>query len=158
MALKNAGCIEIKFGVETGSNELLAKMHKGGEVTAECAEKAIRLTKSYEIDVKLFIITGLPGETDVTHNETKEFLEKLYQDKQIDRVSLLRYTPLAGSHIYDNPDQFGINSSTLGIDTFQKTRLYRDSYDWWSDSSIMGKCETWYNDMRKFIDERWKDK
>lgn len=75
--LKRAGCIEIKFGVETGSEQLLQAMHKGKDVTVECAENTIRLTKQYGINVKPFIITGLPEETDETHNQTKQFLENV---------------------------------------------------------------------------------
>ena len=158
IALKKAGCIEIKFGVETGSNELLRQMHKGDTVTVECAENAIRRTKDFGIKVKLFIITGLPGENENTHTETKKFLEKMYQEKLVDRVSLLRYTPLAGSHIYDHPNRFGVNKKMLNIATFEKTRLYKESFDWWVDRNRYKKCNKWYEDMQKFIETRWGDK
>lgn len=154
-ALKNAGCIEIKFGVETGSDELLTKLNKS--TTVACAEEAIEKTYNIGISVKLFIITGLPFETDDTHIQTKEFLEKMHQKKYVSRVSLLRYTPLAGSHIYDNPDKFGIKRSELGSKTFEKTKLYRDSYDWWSDKERLKKCDQWYEDMDRFINARWED-
>lgn len=155
--LKKAGCIEIKFGVETGSNELLKQMHKGENVTVECAENAIRSTKDFGIGVKLFIITGLPGETDKTHSETKTFLDKMYNEGLVDRVSLLRYTPLAGSYIYDYPEEFGVNRKVLNISTFEKTRLYKQSHDWWIDRYRFKKCEKWYDEMQKFIEERWGD-
>lgn len=150
-ALKNSGCIEIKFGVETGSDELLKKMNK--RETVADAERAIVETKKYGIGVKLFIITGLPFETDATHQETKDFLIKM--KSCIDRVSLLRYTPLAGSYIYDQPEKFGIRKSTLTTANFEKTRLYRNSYDWWQEKQRYKNCERWYNDMKKFIEENW---
>lgn len=155
LALRNAGCIEIKFGVETGSDELLQKMQKG--VTIAHAEQAIRQTKEYGINVKLFIITGLPFETDSTHNETKTFLERMHSEKLIDRISLLRYTPLAGSYIYDHPETYGVKKSMLTTKNFSKVSLYRKSYNWWTEKGRYEKCERWYKDMQNFIDERWSD-
>lgn len=152
-ALKKSGCIEIKFGVETGSDELLKKLNKG--ITVAYAENAIKKTYDIGISVKLFIITGLPFETDDTHNQTKEFLRKMH--KYVKRVSLLRYTPLAGSYIYDNPEKFGIKRSELGSKTFEKTKLYRDSHDWWIEKERLKKCDEWYDDMNRFINGYWND-
>lgn len=130
-------------------------MNKGE--TVKQAEDAIRMTKNYGINVKLFIITGLPFESNDTHRQTKEFLDKMYLDKLVDRISLLRFTPLAGSYIYSQPDQFEVNKSSLGSKNFSKVSLYRKSSDWWTDKTRFKDCERWYKDMRKFIDERWSD-
>lgn len=154
-ALYNAGCIEIKFGVETGSDELLKRMNKG-ETVAD-AENAIKKTKEYGINVKLFIITGLPFEDDITHEETKAFLERMYSAGFVDRISLLRYTPLAGSYIYSQPNAFGVKKSMLVSKNFNKVSLYRKSHDWWLDKDRYKNCERWYRDMKKFIDDRWDD-
>ena len=153
--LSKAGCIEIKFGIETGSNELLSKMKKG--ITIEMAEEAIRKTKEQGIGVKLFIITGLPGESDKTHKETVDFLKKMKNENLVNRVSLLRYTPLAGSYIYDYPDKFGINRHALKIENFDKMFLYKKSYDWWNDRQRLKKCNNWYDDIQKVIEENWGD-
>lgn len=155
-ALNKSGCIEIKFGIETGSNELLKKMNKGVTITE--AEEAIRKTKEYGIKVKLFIITGLPFENNTTHNETKRFLEKMHSEKLVDRVSLLRYSPLAGSYIYAQPEQFGVKRNVLTSRNFRRVRLYQNSFDWWADKSRYKDCERWYKEMKKFIDEQWGDK
>lgn len=152
-ALKNSGCIEIKFGIETGSDQLLRAMQKG--TTVEKAEYAIKLTKSHNIGVKLFIITGLPGETDDTHNETKNFLSKMRNNDLVDRVSLLRYTPLPGSYIYENANNFGINKERLSIDSFSKMHLYKNSNNWWKDDGRFEKCNEWYSEMRELIDNYW---
>lgn len=153
--LKNAGCIEIKFGIETGSDRLLTEMRKN--ITVAKAEEAIRKTKSKGIMVKVFIITGLPGETDDTHNETKAFLERMYNEELIDRVSLLRYTPLAGSYIFNNPHKYKINNRALQIKNFDKMRLYRKSYDWWTERGRWEKCNEWYEDMSTFINDKWSE-
>lgn len=152
-ALRNAGCIEIKFGAETGSNELLTKMKKG--VTVSQIENAIRMTKSKGISVKLFLITGLPGETDTTHNETIEFLERMKDN--IDRVSLLRYTPLAGSNIYENPQLYGIDKTKIGVEHFNKMSLYRKSHNWWINTTVKENCDRWFNEMTAVIEKHWNE-
>lgn len=154
-ALRNSGCIEIKFGVETGSDELLKKMNKG--VTVQNAENAIRKTKEYGINVKVFIITGLPNESDKTHKETQEFLQRMAEEKLIDRISLLRFAPLAGSYIYAQPNKFEICKNRLTAENFDKVSLYRESYDWWLDQKRFSECEKWYEDMKEFIAQYWSD-
>lgn len=153
--LQRAGCIEIKFGLETGSNDLLKSMSK--QITVEMAEEAIRRTKEHGIGTKLFIITGLPGETDETHKETIIFLKKMKEMDLVDRVSLLRYTPLAGSYIYDHPDKFGINGKELNKDNFRNMHLYLKSHNWWSDKDVYEKCNKWYREMQEVIDQNWRD-
>lgn len=153
--LQKAGCIEIKFGIETGSNDLLLKMQKG--ITIEMAEKVIQKTKAHGIGVKLFIITGLPEENEKDHIETIRFLEKMKKEGIVDRVSLLRYTPLAGSYIYDHPENYGINSQELKTDNFDKMYLYERSYNWWNDERRLMICDKWYNEIQTLIDKNWGD-
>ena len=152
-ALVNAGCIEIKFGLETGSDTLLEKMHKGTDV--KTARKAIQDTFEKGIMVKVFIITGLPFENDDTHKETKAFLEEMKD--MISRISLLRFTPLAGSYIYEHPEEFGIDSKKIGVENFDKMSLYRQSTDWWIDPKRKEDCQRWYEDLRGFINSNWPD-
>lgn len=75
----------------------------------------------------------------------------------VERVSLLRYTPLAGSYIYDNPSRFGINNKVLKIENFDKMSLYRKSHDWWIDKKRLEECNKWYEDLQNFIEDKWKN-
>lgn len=81
----------------------------------------------------------------------------MYEKGYIDRILLLRYTPLAGSHIYAQPNEYGVKSSSLNRKNFDKVSLYRNSYDWWTDKKRYKNCQRWYEDMSKFIEERWSD-
>lgn len=73
LRMKEAGCYEIAFGVETGSQPLLDSVGKGN--TTEINTRAIRLTKQAGIRATALIMVGNPGETDNTVRETKKFLE-----------------------------------------------------------------------------------
>ena len=81
----------------------------------------------------------------------------MHEEQLVDRVSLLRFTPLAGSEIYKNPDRYGINPSTLSVENFDKTYLYRDSFNWWNSEEMKQKRDCWFNDMKGLIDKFWPD-
>jgi radical SAM superfamily enzyme YgiQ (UPF0313 family) len=150
--LVNSGCIEIKFGIETGSDELLNFMNKG--CTSEQCRDAITKTHEKGITVKVFIISGLPGETEKTHNATKALLSEL-NTRYIRSVSLLKFVPLPGSHIWNNPEKFGIKSNSLnrsGEDAFQ---LYRSSTDWWIDNDRYKLYEKFHTEMQNHILSIW---
>lgn len=110
-ALKKANCIELKFGLETGSDKMMKLMNK--QTTCTQAIKALKLCKKYEIKAKLFLIHGFPGENFETTIETINFLKE--NKEFIDRISLFRWAPLPGSYVYDNPKKFGIDIKKLSF-------------------------------------------
>lgn len=152
LALKKAQCLEIKFGVETGSNKILSKMNKG--FCAEDAKRVLRLTKKYGIGTKAFIITGLPGEDDATNRETKEFLKELGKET-IDRISLLRFVPLPGSAIFDNPEKYGIRSSIKTEMDYKCYKLYSGETNWWIDEEDFERRNRIYEDIKEFMSNIW---
>jgi anaerobic magnesium-protoporphyrin IX monomethyl ester cyclase len=72
--LKDAGCYEISFGIETGSPLLLEKMGKENDI--ETSEKAIYLAKKVGIKVTALIIIGNIGESEKTVEDTINFLRR----------------------------------------------------------------------------------
>lgn len=68
MKMKEAGCVEINFGIESGSNEILSKVHKG--FTTDMAKKAIATAKKAGFKTGAFYIIGHPYETHSTIKET----------------------------------------------------------------------------------------
>lgn len=153
-ALREAGCLEIKFGIETGSDTILEKMNKGFNI--ETTKKIINLVKEYDIGVKAFIITGLPGETEETNKETERFLEEMGTEK-IDRISLLRFVPLPGSHIYQNPEEYGIRKDIRDknkID-YKNYKLYNGDTNWWIDNEEYERRNKIYNHIREFMLNKW---
>ena len=94
--LKASGCIEIKYGVETGSQILLNKMNK--KITIEEIKKAFYLTKKVGLKTKALIMHGYPGENMKTTEETIHLLEELKE--YIGRIGLTYFTYLPGAPIY----------------------------------------------------------
>lgn len=151
-ALKGSGCLEIKFGIETGSNKILKEMKKG--FTAEEAKAAIELVRSYDIGVKAFIITGLPGEDDNTNRETEDFLKEMGKEK-INRISLLRFVPLPGSHIFENPKNYGINKNIKETIDYSCYKLYDGETNWWEKEEDFIKRNEIYEHIKTFMLGIW---
>ncbi|MEK7483734.1 MAG: radical SAM protein [Planctomycetota bacterium] len=92
--MKKAGCWEISFGLETGSNELLKKMDKAAEV--ERSEKAIQWTADAGIRSKGLFMLGYPGEDQQSIQATKDFIRRI----PMTIMNLSKFTPYPGSPIY----------------------------------------------------------
>ena len=94
--LKNSGCIEIKYGVESGSQKMLDLMNK--KITVSEIKNAFNLTKDVGINAKALIMHGFPKEDINTTKETIALLEDLKMC--ISRIGLTYFTYLPGSPIY----------------------------------------------------------
>ena len=92
--MKKAGCWQICFGLESGSDEMLQKM--GKQTQAAQGEQAARWTSEAGIRVKGLFMLGFPGETAGTVQTTKEFIGRL----PMDILNLSKFTPYPGSAIY----------------------------------------------------------
>ena len=73
-----AGCWEISYGVESGSQRLLDVIKK--DFTLEQVEQAFQWTKDRGISIRAFFMLGLPTETERESLETINFAKKLDAD------------------------------------------------------------------------------
>ena len=73
-----AGCWFLSWGIESGSEEILKRAHKG--ISLEKVERALRWSKKAGIKNWGYFIIGLPGETEATIRETIDFAKKLPLD------------------------------------------------------------------------------
>jgi len=74
-AMKQAGCWQISYGVESGVQRLLDLINKGEKL--EDMEKAFTLTKKVGITIRGFFMLGLPTETYQESLQTINFAKKL---------------------------------------------------------------------------------
>jgi radical SAM superfamily enzyme YgiQ (UPF0313 family) len=92
--MKRAGCWQISFGLETGSDEMLRKMDKSARV--ERSEQAVRWTAEAGIRVKGLFMLGYPGETRASIELTKQFVRRI----PMTIMNLTKFTPYPGSPVY----------------------------------------------------------
>lgn len=146
-----AGCIEIKFGIESGSDRMLKAM--GKNISLDQIYNAINITHSIGIKVKIFLIHGYPGENMETTVETIRLLEKM--SLKIERVSLFRFAPLPGSYVYNNYLANGLLISNSS-DDWNKSHIHHNHYHWWGtekDFDILSKS---FKRLDKFISDHWE--
>jgi radical SAM superfamily enzyme YgiQ (UPF0313 family) len=93
-----AGCIQVRFGVESGSNRVLREIRKG--FTIEQAYAAVRLALKHIPSVHASFIWGFPFETLDECRETVAWAERL-QEEGCTVLSFL-LSPLPNSEIFRN--------------------------------------------------------
>lgn len=93
--MKEAGCIRVFFGIESGNDRILTLMKK--QITKNQAEKAVRIAKSVGLRVGAFFIIGYPGESDSTILDTVRFASKL----TLDYISFTLPYPIPGTPLFE---------------------------------------------------------
>ncbi|MEW5694048.1 MAG: radical SAM protein, partial [Candidatus Hydrogenedentota bacterium] len=106
------GCRIICFGIETGSQRVLDIVKKGGTVGLN--RNAIKMAKSVGLKVKLFVMVGLPGETEDDINRTIEFVRECDPDT----VDCYITTPYPYTELWDDADKFGIKIKSFDWDSY----------------------------------------
>ena len=100
--LYDAGCREISFGIESGSQKILNIVNKG--VTVKQNRLAIQNAKKAGLTVKAFLMIGAPGETRETVEETKQFMK----EADPDQYTLFTFVPLPGCEAWKDPEKYGV--------------------------------------------------
>ena len=123
LTMKEAGCVFILYGFETGSQTMLDRMNK--KITIEQSWNAFKMTEDIGIDARGNLIIGHPGENRQTLMESLNFQKKRFHylmdkckthpekemflddiKKRFSTVSLC--TPYPGSQIYaENKGKIG---------------------------------------------------
>jgi len=93
--MKEAGCIFIGYGIESGSQKLLDRMKK--RVTVQQAKDAILLTQKYLGWADCSFIVGMPGEDRETIQETIDFCKSINLKPEV----IFFATPYPGTELYD---------------------------------------------------------
>ena len=99
-----AGCREVGIGFESADDNILKIVNKAGKATTNMHADAVKMIQKAGMKAKIYIITGLPGETEESINAVKQFVIDLKPDKWI--VSL--FTPYPGTPIFKNPEFYGV--------------------------------------------------
>jgi radical SAM superfamily enzyme YgiQ (UPF0313 family) len=104
--MKNAGCVSISYGFESGSPRLLKSMNK--IATIEKMEQAIEVSRKYGMMLPVSFIIGMPGEDDGSCSETVEFCVR----NEIPLKSIMFATPYPGTQLFE----FAVSSGRIRKD------------------------------------------
>ncbi len=93
--MRDAGCITVWFGVESGSEKVLAQMHK--KINPEMVRSAFKTAQKAGLMTIASAVIGFPGETEETAWETINFINSLNPDD----IGFYVATPYPGTPMYE---------------------------------------------------------
>jgi len=101
-AMKEAGCDELCFGIESPEQAVLDKSNK--KMKIEKAYTTLAAARAKGIKTRIFLIIGLPGQnTDVADN-----MIAFIKEARPDAVDLSTFVPFPGCDIYEHPDAYNV--------------------------------------------------
>lgn len=101
-AMKKAGCTDVFYGFESGSERILKDVNKG--ITKEQIREAVKLTKKAGLVASGSFIIGLPEESKETIEETVKFAISL----KADYVQFAIAAPFPGTALYEQVKREGL--------------------------------------------------
>jgi len=117
--MAEAGCVQIQYGVESGSQRVLNMMKKGYRVNV--AERVLRDTASTGMRTLANFMFGFPGESEEDHKMTLEFLRRncsaftsVNPSESLTGISELSY-------IYKQPEEFGVATPIVDAERWATT-------------------------------------
>lgn len=117
--MKQSGCYQLAFGIESGSEKVLKRANK--QLSLKKVEEVVNLTAKVGIEAHGFFIIGLPGENKESVIQTINLAKKL----PFCSATFPLLTPLPGTEIFDlylkQKDMKSINWSEINYHTAQYT-------------------------------------
>ncbi len=110
--MKQSGCQEVAFGIESLEQKVLDKNQKGTNLSQ--INEAMKNTKLAGLDSRLYFMIGLPGEPQGFSDRLYQFIDKARPDS----VVISTFVPYPGTPIYNNPDKWGIKIKDVKFDKY----------------------------------------
>lgn len=145
-AMRDAGCKNITFGFESGSDRILGLMNK--RTTAVANLRAAKLVTEAGMIVRGQLIVGFPGETDESIAET----EALINSAPVTKWGLHAFVPLPGSDTWRYPEKYGLVIDKDGETFTEGYHTIGMPGEWakvWSDKTL-----EWLAHLRQVAAER----
>lgn len=115
--MKRSGCECIQLGVESGSPRILRQLNKN--IAPAQIERACAIIRKAGINLSIYLISDIPGETDEDLRQTIDLVRRIRPDDGY--ISRLAFYP--GTQLFSNAVNSGISDSTLFADS-KENALY----------------------------------
>ena len=99
---RQAGCVALGMGVESVVQRCLDIINK--QISIKKARQTIAMLKQNDIEARVYLIIGVPGEPDDIVEQTWQFI----QETQPDLIYLRLFTARPGTDVFNHPEKFGI--------------------------------------------------
>lgn len=148
--LKKAGCKQICWGIESGSQFILDQMNKHATVTQ--GKQAMAWAKELGILDRIFLIVGFPGESEKTLDDTRRFIEEVDPSQHF----VSTFQPYPGTDVWREPGKYGITKIYRNFSRY--IQIYGNNLGggcnidtWWASRNEMDELEC---EFRKWIGDR----
>jgi radical SAM superfamily enzyme YgiQ (UPF0313 family) len=105
--MQRAGCECIQLGVESGSQRILTQL--GKSITGSQVERAAGLIRKVGINLSIYLITDVPGETEDDMRQTLDLIRRIRPDDGY--VSPLAYFP--GTRLFEEAVESGVINKSI---------------------------------------------
>lgn len=113
--MADAGCTNIQFGGESGSNRVLRSIRKG--ITVDQIENAVKQSAEVGINSVCNFMIGHPEDTRESIHETIDFMKKLAKYDPV--LALAICVPFPGTYIFNHAKEIGVDILSDDWDEFQ---------------------------------------
>lgn len=110
--MKEAGCVEIRLPIESGSEYIRNKVMKKN-LSSEKIFEVIELCNEFEFPTIGYFIIGTPGENRETLEENINFIKKLKGRWFVDFLAANFMTPYPGTKVYEQCVKEGLIDNTV---------------------------------------------
>ena len=110
--MRRAGCECVQLGVESGSPDILKQL--GKQITPEKIIQAAALVRQSGMQLSVYLITGIPGETDTDRQKTINLIKQIKADDL--QVAPLAYYP--GTALFET----AMKNGQLAHDLFETSK------------------------------------
>ena len=111
-----SGCVQIGFGVESGSKLIIDQNNKN--VRVEQAEHQFATVKAAGMSVQTYWVFGLPGETIATAMRSIELMREWIRHELVNAVHITMAVPYPGTPLGENPGAYGIRIADKNYDNY----------------------------------------
>ena len=149
--VKEANFKTIFYGVESGNQKMLNRMHKGLKISE--IKRAFKLTHSYDIQTVAAFIIGLPGESLDTIKDTMDLwrtLKPTYSGFTLatpfPNTPFEHETRVSGNLLNSNYNEYRCGGSYVKTD-----RLTRNELEYYSNIAMFGNGNEWIYKLPIFV-------
>ena len=103
--MKEAGCIDIALGIESGSDQMLEEMKKG--TTSELSRQAVEMVNEAGLSPSANFLAGFPSETVQTIEQTRDFVVSLNHVQWESAPEIIFVVPLPDTELFHTAIETG---------------------------------------------------